>query len=139
MSGCQAITGTILITHTPAFGIVPPGTLLKSSGNIFELTAVYSSTASGTGSTAWLPAQVAPGHTYTITARYTETEIAPLLESALGLYGWDPDTSTWSQQGITSSVNVTDNQVTAQVDHFSRFGVLGTFHSIHLPLVLKAY
>jgi len=134
----QAITGTILITHTPAFGIVPPGSSLKSSGNIFELTTVYSSTAAGTGSTAWLPAQVAPGHTYTLTARYTETEIAPLLEGGLGLYGWDPDTSTWSQEGITSSVNVTDNLVTAQVDHFSRFGVLGTFHPVHLPLILRA-
>jgi len=76
-----------------------------------------------------------PGNTYTITVQYTDTETGPAIENTLGLHWWDG--SIWSQQGITSSVNITDNLVTAQVDHLSLFAVLGETRRVFLPLVLK--
>jgi oligopeptide transport system substrate-binding protein len=128
-----AVTGTVVVTHTPASGN-PPGGNLNSIGNAFDLTAVYSGTDPGT---AGLPAQIVPGYTYTVTAQYSDTQLGPTMEDTLGLYWWNAGASEWSQQGITSSVNVTDNMVTAQVDHFSLFDVLGETLRVYLPLVLR--
>jgi hypothetical protein len=82
-----------------------------------------------------MPAQLTPGGTYTVTITYTDAEKGAAVEDTLGLYGWDG--SAWSQQGITSSVNITDNQVTARVDHLSLFGLLGETNRVYLPLVIK--
>ncbi len=126
-----AITGTIVITHTPATGISPSGNL-NSIGDMFDLTAVYTGADPGT---AGLPAQIVPGYTYTVTVGYSGTQLGPTIEDTLGLYWWDGD--TWSQQGITNSVNTTDDVVTAQVNHFSRFAVLGETRRVYLPVVLR--
>ena len=81
-------------------------------------------------------ARVAPGLSYT--AAITYTNIGPVIENdKLGLYWWDQDASQWSQQGITSTVNITDNVIIAQVNHFSTFAVLGESNLIFLPVVLK--
>jgi hypothetical protein len=41
-------------------------------------------------------------------------------------------------RGGASRVNVTDNVVTAEVDHFSRFAVLGVKRQwVYLPIVLR--
>lgn len=109
-----AITDTVVITHTPACG-VPPGGSLTSVGHVFDVTAVYSSTG--------VPAQPVPGQTYTATVRYTDAEQGPAIENTLTFYGWNG--SAWSQKGITSSVDAANNIVTAQVDHFSRFTIAG--------------
>jgi oligopeptide transport system substrate-binding protein len=127
-----AVTRTIVMTHAPAFGM-PPGGNLTGIGHVFDVTAVYSSTDPGTAS---LPVQIVPGYTYTITVRYTDTELGPAIEDTLGFYWWDED--AWSQEGIASQVNVTDNVVTAEVDHFSRFAVLGVKRQwVYLPIVLR--
>lgn len=125
-----AITETVVITHTPATG-TPPGGNLAGIGHVFDITAVYSDTGQS--------AQIASGHTCTITVQYTDTEKGPAIEGTLGLHWWDEGASQWSQQGITSSVNVTDNLVTAQVDHFSLFAVLGETFRVYLPVVLRNY
>jgi hypothetical protein len=130
-----AITETIAITHSASSGR-PPGGDLRSTGHDFEITAVYSGTDPAT---AGLPAQVAPGHSYTITTQYDDAELGPTVESTLGLYWWDEGAGAWSQQGITSQVNIVDNRVVAQVEHFSRFAVLGETWRAYLPLVLKRY
>ncbi len=49
---------------------------------------------------------------------------------------WDEGTGQWSQQGITSSVNIAGNVVTAQVSHLSLFAVLGETRRVFLPVVL---
>jgi oligopeptide transport system substrate-binding protein len=125
-----AVTDTVVITHTPATGS-PPGGNLNSIGNVFDLTAVYSDTRQ--------EAQPAPGSAYTVTTQYSETQLGPTVEDTLGLYWWDEGANEWSQQGITSSVNVTDDVVAAQVAHFSRFAVLGETHRVYLPVVLRKY
>lgn len=121
-----AITATVVITQSPASGMLPGGTL-ASIGHTFEVTAVYSDTGQA--------AQLVPGQTCTMTVAYSDTETGPAIEGTLGLYWWDA--SAWSQQGITSSVNITDNLVTAQVDHLSLFAVLGETQRLFLPLVFK--
>lgn len=121
-----AITATVTITQSPASGM-PPGGDLTGIGHTFEVTAVYTDTGQA--------AQLAPGQTCTITVHYSDAETGPAIEDTLGLYWWHA--SAWSQQGITSSVNITDNLVTAQADHLSLFAVLGETQRLFLPLVLK--
>ena len=122
------ITETVVITQSPAYGM-PPGGNLADIGHTFDVTAVYS----GTGQ----PAQVVPGHTFAINVQYADAERGPIIENTLGLYWWDEGASQWSQQGITSSANTSDNLVTAQADHFSLFAVLGEGPRVYLPVILR--
>jgi len=123
-NGC--ITDTVVITYTPQ--VASTAGDLASTGYAFDLTAVYSNT----GQVAW----VASGQSYTTVVTYTN--IGPVIENDnLGLYWWDEGTSQWSQQGITSTVNITDNVVTAQVSHFSLFAVLGETRRVFLPSILR--
>jgi oligopeptide transport system substrate-binding protein len=121
-----AISGTVIITHTPAYGM-PPAANLNGIGHTFDLTAVYSNTRD--------TAHLLPGTFYTVTVQYSDTEIGPTVEDTLGLFGWDGH--AWSQAGITSTVNISDNIVTAQVTHFSLFTVLGETHRLFLPLIMR--
>lgn len=130
-----AITETVVVTHSPAFGM-PPGGNLTGIDHVFDVSAVYSSTDPAT---AGIPAWIVPGHTYTVTVQYTEAEKGTAKEDTLQLYWWDQGSGQWSQQGITSHANTTANVVTAQVDHFSRFAVLGETHRVYLPIVLRSY
>jgi oligopeptide transport system substrate-binding protein len=126
-----AITGTVVVNESPAYGMPPSGSM-TGIGHVFDVSAVYTGTDPGTAN---LPAQILPGHTYTITVHYSDTEKGPAIENTLGLYWWDG--STWSQQGITSTVDITDNLVSAQVGHFSVFAVLGETKRVYLPVVLR--
>ena len=123
-------TDTVLMTHTARLpGNAPSPNALAGINHYFDVTAVYS----GTGQ----PAQPAPGHAYTITVQYTDAEKGPAIESTLGLYRWNG--STWSQDGIASAVDTVSNFVTARIDHFSLFAVLGETKRVYLPLVLRNY
>lgn len=125
-----ALTDTVIITHTPASAI-PPGGSINSIGNAFDLTAVYSDTGEA--------AQIVPGYTCTVTTHYRDTDLGLTTEDTLGLYWWDAAAGAWTQQGISSTVNTNENVVTAQVDHFSVFAVLGETNRVYLPLLLRAY
>jgi hypothetical protein len=121
-------TDTVIVTHTARLSSnAPTANTLIGIDHFFDVTAVYSSTR--------MPAQPAASHTYTVAVEYTDAEKGPVIEGTLGLYWWTG--SAWSQQGISSTVNITDNVVTAQVDHFSLFGILGETHRVYLPLVLR--
>lgn len=112
---------TCILAHEPL-----PGGNLTDVGHIFDLTAVYLSTGQ--------PARIAPGHIYTITVQYTNTETDKIMESALGLYYWDD--SQWVEEP-TSAVDMEHNTVTATPNHFSRWAVLAEMWQIYLPLVTK--
>jgi branched-chain amino acid transport system substrate-binding protein len=122
-----AITDTIVITYTLAHSPAPGGNLI-GIGHVFDVTAVYS----GTGQ----PAQIAPGHTYTVTVQYTDAEKGPAIESTLALYYWDG--SQWIKEP-SSVVDTANNTVTAMPNHFSRWAVLGETRRVYLPLILKNY
>lgn len=119
-------TDTVLITHTVHYpGNVPPYGDLTGIDHVFDATAVYSSTG-----------QLArPTTPYTVSIQYTDAEKGPAVEDTLELYWWDGE--TWSQEGISSTVDTADNVVTAQVDHFSLFAVLGETNRVYLPLALR--
>jgi hypothetical protein len=123
-----AVTDTIVIAQSPAYGMPPAGNL-TGIGHVFDVTAVYSSTGQ--------PVVLLPGQSYTVTVLYSDTEKGPAVESTLGLCAWDG--AAWSREGITSTVNIDDNLVTGQVTHFSLFAVLGETHRVYLPLVLRSY
>ena len=94
-------------------------------GHFFDLTAIYTDTD-----------EVAePVQPYTIAVEYSEVEKGPAMESTLALYWWDGN--AWSEQGITSTVNVTDNLIIALVDHLSSFAVLGETNRVFLPIILR--
>jgi PKD repeat protein/Tol biopolymer transport system component len=109
-----AFTDTVVVTFTGYYpGRHPLPTNLTGTNQFFDATAVYSSTGQ--------PAQ--PVQPYTVTVEYSEAETGTAIEEALGLYWWSG--SAWSQEGITSSVDVDNDTVTARVDHLSSFAVLG--------------
>jgi hypothetical protein len=126
-------TDTVIVTHVAyPDDSAPAPSKLTGISHAFAVTAVYSNTDSATLS---LPAQIVPGHPYTIVIKYTDVEKGPAIEDSLDLYAWNG--SAWSQQGIASSVNVTDNLITAGVDHLSLFAVLGETQRVFLPLISK--
>ncbi len=119
-------TDTVTVTHTPRFfGAISSTGELTGIRHFFETTAVYS--ASGQPAEPLLP--------FTVTVEYSDSERAYAVEETLGLWAWDGD--EWGQAGIDSAVEVGENRVIAQVDHFSLFGVLGEGRRFFLPLVLK--
>jgi hypothetical protein len=123
-----AFTSTATITHTArSSSNLPSIAELVDVAHSFEVTAVYSSTGE--------PAH--PTRPYTIAIQYTDAEKGPAIEETLDLYWWDEGADEWSQQGITSTVSVTDNVVTAQVNHFSLFTLLGETNRVYIPLVLR--
>jgi len=120
-----AITDTIVITYTPAYGM-PPGGNVAGIGHVFDVTAVYSSTGQ--------PAQIAFGHTYTVTVQYTDAEKGPAIENTLALYYWDG--SQWVKESSSVVDNIA-NTVTATPDHFSLWAVLGETRRVYLPLIMR--
>lgn len=125
-----AFTATVVVTHTTRFasdaGLPSTGELVGIN-RFFEVTAVYSSTGQ--------PAQPAPGETYTVTVRYTDAERGAAIEDTLMMYWWDGN--AWSQAGVTSTVDITGNNVTARIDHLSLFGVQGETRRVYLPLTMR--
>lgn len=123
-------TDTVFLSHFPRF---PRQTQLSSNqfsiGRTFDMTAVYS----GTDRLAQ------PTQPYTITIQYAEAEKGVVVENTLGLFWWDEETLQWSQQGITSTVDIINNLIVAQVGHFSLFSVIGQNHCVYLPLVTRNY
>jgi len=120
-----AFTQTVLLTYRHLLHDENTGSL-QGIGHTYDLTAVYLDTGH--------LAQLVSGETYTVTVSYTDAEVGPASEDTLRLYGWDGE--AWSQQGITSTVEVGENLLTAQVDHLSLFAVLWETHRAFLPVVL---
>jgi peptide/nickel transport system substrate-binding protein len=100
---------------------------LVGAGPFFDLSAVYSDTGQ--------PAEVEPGHSYTVEIHYGNTRST--VEDTMGLYWRDEGSGAWSQEGISSTVNALADMVIAQVDHFSLFALLGETNRVYLPLVLR--
>ncbi len=120
-----AFTRPVIVTHSRAPRESPGGNL-TSTGDEFELTAVYSDTGA--------PAQLAPGHFYTATLHYSDAAARRLDQSTLALYYWD--THSWVREP-TSQVNPGANTLTGKPDHFSRWAVFGETNRVYLPLVIR--
>ena len=120
-----AVTQPTEVTYTIE-GTPPTGDLIGV--RFFNLTAVISGTTTPVTETN-LP--------YSVTVLYTEQGAGSVIQDTLALYAWDDTNELWTQEGITSTTNITENVVTAQLSHLSIFGVLGETNWIYLPLVSK--
>jgi len=122
-----AFTATTIVTITSK----PISTSGKLAGisHAFDLLATDANTGG--------PVQLVPGHLIILTFRYAGIDVPVNIdETSLRLYRWT--TTGWSTDSITSSVNITDNIVTAEISHLSRFAVLAPQpYNIFLPIVLK--
>lgn len=126
--GAGIFSQAVNVTHTPISpGEVPEVGELIAIGHTFVVTATAADTSR---------LSIIPNASYTITVAYQPYERGIATRESIALYAWNGD--TWSQEGITSSVNIIDNLVTAQVDDFSLFAVLGETRRVYLPLVLKS-
>ena len=121
----NAFSETVVVSFTVA-PPVPAGDL-TGAGPVFDLSAVYSDTGQ--------PASLEAGASYSTVITYGE--IGLVNEQSLGLYWWDEGAGEWSLQGISNTVNVADNVVTAEINHLSLFALLGEIHRVYLPLALK--
>jgi hypothetical protein len=121
---------TVVVTHSPRLpGGVPPTGERVGIDHFHDVTAVYSESG--------LPAEIAPGRTYTVTVRYTSEEVGSVPEESLGFWSWSGGGWVMEPSSVVDTVN---NVVTATPSHLSLWGVLGeTRQSVCLPLVLRAH
>jgi branched-chain amino acid transport system substrate-binding protein len=129
--GQDVLTASTIITYTPfAFPFVAncvSDTLASPGNHYFRLEATYD-----TGQ----PAQPAANMSYSVVVTYTDDESSGVVEDSIALYWCDGD--NWSQEGITSTVNITDNVISSDVNHFSEFAILGqALKRVYLPIILK--
>jgi hypothetical protein len=117
------ITGSVVLTHTPAAGMPPTGDFIGID-NVFEVTAVYSDTQQ--------PVQFVSGGSYTMTVQYTDAQQGTAIENSLALYYWDG--SQWVKEP-SSVVNADANSITATPSHFSLWAVFGETRRIFLPTI----
>jgi len=123
-----AFTAAVTVTHAARRQWELPATgSLAAVGPAFDLTAIYTSTGQ--------LAPIASGRAFTVTIPYADAWVA--VPETLGLWWWDVGANAWSQAGISSTVDVVQRQVTAQVAHLSLFAVLGETQRVYLPLVLR--
>ncbi|GEM_PF-2002933 len=116
-----AVLTDTLVTHTPV--TLPPSDMAVVDA--FDLSATRAS--DGVSVTTFLKP-------YTLTVSYTDAGKGAAIEATLGLYWRDGD--TWT--AIPSAeVNVAANVITATLDHFTVFAVMGETHHVYLPLVLR--
>jgi oligopeptide transport system substrate-binding protein len=120
-----ALTATIVISHTPASGM-PPGIGLRTVGQAFDLTAVYSETGEA--------ATLAPGASYTMSVQYTDEALGATFEDTLALHYWDG--SQWIAEP-SSVVDTAANTATARPDHFSLWALIGENPRTYLPAIMK--
>ncbi len=119
-----SVSETVQVNYTPIPVITYSPTGLNEIGHSFDLKAVIS------GTTQTMTSLLAP---YTITVAYSESELGSMNEDNLALYWWN---GTQWQKVPTSIVNPSGNMISATLDHFSLFAVLGG-HQVYLPIVLK--
>ena len=119
-----SVSETVQASYTPLPAITYPPAGLNEIGHAFDLKAIIS------GTTQTVTSLLAP---YTITVVYSESELGSVDEGNLALYWWN---GTQWQKEPTSTVNPSGNIISATLDHFSLFAVLGG-HQVYLPIVLK--
>jgi hypothetical protein len=120
------ITDTLIVTHTGRYsGRIPTHIGLTGVGHAFENTGIYSSTG-----------QLAQPGPFTVTVAYEQAQLSAAIEAKLALYSWDG--LQWIKES-SSVVDTTNNIVTATLDHFGLWAVLGESHRVFLPAILKAH
>jgi hypothetical protein len=70
----------------------------------------------------------------TLTVSYSESMRGPIVPGTENLYRWQD--SQWVADSITLASRCSDG-LSAQITHFSLFGVLGESKRVYLPIVLK--
>jgi len=59
----------------------------------------------------------------TLSFTYTEAQVSNFVEVSLRIYYWDEDASRWML--LTTSLNTSSNTLTATVNHFTHYAILG--------------
>ncbi|MCS6908477.1 MAG: YCF48-related protein [Anaerolineales bacterium] len=113
-----------VITYTPTTPAQAPATGDLSAWRIFDLTAVEGGSQN--------PPTITPGTCYTITVNYKGWLVRE--DTQLGIYHWNG--SQWKKE-VSSQADWQLDRVTACVDHFSYFALLGKRFQLFLPIVLR--
>ncbi len=74
--------------------------------------------------------------TITVTISYTDSDLGLAVESSLRLYRLEG--SSWVTQGITSTLSVAGNLLTAIIDRLGRFAALAETNRVIMPVAFKA-
>ncbi len=105
-------TSNVTITPTSIF-TAPTGKTKLAGSRVYNLKAAE---ADGTVVKTF-------SKELTLTFKYTADDIKGLSEGSLAIYYWDETASKWVKVGGT--VNTTAKTVTAKVNHFTLFAILG--------------
>lgn len=105
---------TFTISEVSSSSVTQPGgTLIMVGGVVYEITAV-----SGGENVTSFDANL------TLTFTYTDEQISEVVESALQVYYWDADTSSWL--ALTSTVDSSNNSISATTNHLTQFAIIGS-------------
>ena len=124
VSHATLLTDTLIVTHTGRYsGRIPTHIGLTDVGHAFENAGTYSSTG-----------QLAQPGLFTVTVEYDQAKLGTAIEDRLALYSWDG--LQWIKEP-SSVVDTANNFVTATLDHFGLWAVLGETNRVFLPLVVR--
>lgn len=127
-----SFSDTVTLTHAARAELAlpaPPTSTLAGIGHFFEVSAAYLSTGD--------PAEVISGTHYSITIGYSDREEGPTREETLALYF--SEGVTWTQVGVSSTLDLVHNQVVAQVRQMGCYGLMGETCRIYLPLLARGW
>ena len=118
-------TDTAGFIHRPRYpGNMPHTPGLAGVDRYFQVWAYYE----------YVNEEIVPGQPYTVTIQFDEAHLNGFDENSLDLYYWDG--STWINEpgGV---LDAAQNTFTAQLDHFSLWGLLAESKDIFLPMLYR--
>ncbi len=118
------VNASTVITYTPLTAAQGPSTGNLSAWRLFDLTALEENTGS--------PPTLTPGTCYTLTIGYQGWLVQE--DDQLALYHWKDN--QWVKES-SSQVDAQLDRVTACLDHFSYFALLGKQFRLYLPVLLR--
>ena len=108
-----AVSGSGTVSVTPTIDYIAPGSDKKViGGQVYD----FSVTVGEETVTSF-------NESVSLTFEYTDDEVAGVDESNLAIYYWDEDLGQWVKLGGT--VDLTNNTITVQTDHFTKFAIFG--------------
>jgi len=120
-----AFSDTVTVHHVLPVPAAISGTpSLAGINHAFVVNAVYQDTGQ--------PAH--PNRSFTVTVGYSDAEKGPAIEGTLALYRWDG--TRWVREP-SSMVHPEANTVTAALDRFGLWAVLGETRRMFLPVVVR--
>lgn len=126
----NAVNEPVMLVHTPIYtDTSPPG--YQSTGVAFELDGYLDG--------SYLPGGIEFNQPVTLTLTYSDTSVTGLNEGNLRLYTWEVGSGAWVNAACGPyDFHPAENWLSVPICHASRFALMSSTGTIHLPLIVRA-